>query len=119
MANTAAVLSLSLGKKIPQLIGVDLLDHLNTRRHGITTIAIAILKCTSLKLNQMRETLKDYEAELTVIDLTSHTQTTRSYQEYAQKLRTTPVDELQYQGIALYGDEKLVNKFSGNLPLLR
>ena len=119
MANTAAVLSLSLGKQFPQLIGEDFLDNLNIRRHGITTVAIPILKCTSLKLNEMREALKVHEAELTVIDLTSHTQSTRSYQEYTQKLQSTPIDELQYQGIALYGNEKLVNKFSGNLALLR
>ena len=119
MANTAAVLSLSLGKKIPQLIGEDLLDCLNTRRHGITTVAIAILKSTRYELNQLRERLKAYEADLTVIDLTTHTQSTSSYQEYAQKLKSTPIDELQYQGIALYGNAKLVNKFSGNLALLR
>jgi len=119
MANTAAVLSVSLGKQFPQLIGEDLLDHLNTRRHGISTIAIPILKSTSSHLAQMRETLKEYETDLTVIDLTTHTQSTRSYQEYAIKLKTTPVDQLQYQGIALYGSKKLVNKFSGNLPLLR
>jgi len=119
MANTAAVLSVSLGKQFPQLIGEDLLDHLNTRRHGISTIAIPILKSTSSHLAQMRETLKEYETDLTVIDLTTHTQSTRSYQEYAIKLKTTPVDQLQYQGLALYGSKKLVNKFSGNLPLLR
>jgi hypothetical protein len=119
MANTAAVLSLSLGKKFPQLIGEDLLDCLNARRHGITTVAIAILKSTRFELNQLRERLKAYEADLTMIDLTTHTQSTGSYQEYAQKLKSTPIDELQYQGIALYGNAKLVNKFSGNLALLR
>jgi len=119
MANTAAVLSLSLGKKFPQIIGEDLLDCLDSRRHGITTMAIPILKSSSIKLNQMRESLKAYETDLTVIELPSHTQTTGSYQEYAQKLRATPIDQLQYQGIALYGNAKLVNKFSGNLALLR
>ena len=119
MANTAAVLSLSLGKHFPQLIGEDLRDHVGHRRQGITTVAIAVLKSSESNLGEMREALKSYESDLTVIDLTADTQSTRSYQEYAGKLKTTPVAQLKYQGVALYGDKKLVNKFTGNLALLR
>ena len=119
IANTAAVLSLSLGRKFPELIGKDLTDHQGDRHQGITTAAIPILKGTGSLLKQMREDLKAYEAELTVIDLTRDTQTTRSYQEYADKLESTPLEQLEYQGVAIAGDKKLVNKFTGNLGLLR
>ncbi|MEJ2419021.1 MAG: DUF2000 domain-containing protein [Exilibacterium sp.] len=84
IANTAAVLSLSLGRLNPEMIGYE-----------------------------------EYEPELTVIDLISATQTTKSYDEYSQQFASTPVEELEYLGIALYGSKKLVNKFTGNLGLLR
>ncbi|OMH33878.1 DUF2000 domain-containing protein [Motiliproteus sp. MSK22-1] len=119
IANTAAVLSLSLGRKFPELIGQDLTDNQGDRHHGITTAAIPVLKGSGPLLKEMREALKAHEAELTVIDLTRDTQTTRNYQEYANKLESTPLEQLEYQGVAIYGNKKLVNKFTGNLGLLR
>ena len=119
IANTAAVLSLTLGKQFPTLIGCDLQDSKGDRHHGITTAPIPILKGTRPALKDMREALKSYEPELTVVDLISATQTTKSYEDYADKLQGTPVDQLEYLGVALYGPLKVVNKFTGNLGLLR
>lgn len=119
IANTAAVLSLSLGKLHPQLIGDDLIDSRNERRHGITTLAVPVLKSNGPRLSEVREALRALEGEITVIDLTTDTQSTRSYQEYAAKVRDTPVDQLQYQGVALLGSKQLVKSITGNMALLR
>lgn len=119
IANTAAVLSLTLGKQIPEMIGHDLQDHQGASHAGITTVPIPILKGTRSLLKEMREAVKAHEPELKVIDLISATQSTKSYDDYAQKLASTPVDQLEYFGIALYGAKKIVNKFTGSLGLLR
>lgn len=119
IANTAAVLSLSLGRLLPELIGHDLEDSAGNRRHGITTAAIPILKGTALSLSALRVNVKAYEPELTVLDLISATQTTKSYADYAESMKATPESELQYLGIALYGPGKTVSKFTGSLGLLR
>jgi hypothetical protein len=119
IANTAAVLSLSLGRAAPHLIGRDLQDQHGHRHHGITTIAIPVLKGSCPSLKALREALREHEPVLTVIDLTSATLTTQSYEEYADRLATTPLEDLTYQGLALYGPQKIVNRYVGSLGLLR
>ncbi|MEH6631003.1 MAG: DUF2000 domain-containing protein [Halopseudomonas aestusnigri] len=119
IANTAAILSLSIGKRHPEMIGNDIPDHAGDIHQGITVLPIPILKGTAASLQILREALKPHEPELTVIDLISATRTTQNYTEYSHEMQSTSLDELVYAGIALYGSKKLVNKFTGNLGLLR
>jgi uncharacterized protein DUF2000 len=44
VANTAAVLSINLGKMVPEIVGHDHKDNAGDHHHGITTMAIPILK---------------------------------------------------------------------------
>lgn len=119
VANTAAVLAMSIGKLCPDMVGRDLFDAAGKVRRGITTMALPALKGNADLLRDLREKLQGYEPDLIVVDLVGATRTTRSYEEYAEALAETPEDKQQYLGIALCGDKKVVNKFSGNLPLLR
>jgi hypothetical protein len=82
-------------------------------------MALPTLKGNQDLLCDLRESVQKYEPDLVVVDLVGATTTTKSYEEYAEALAETPEDEQQYLGIAIYGDKKVVNKFSGNLPLLR
>lgn len=113
------MLSLSLGKHSPEIIGDDLKDSKGDIHQGIMTMPIPILKKGNLNLNELREALKAYEPELIVFDLISAAMTTKSYEEYADKMKSTPGKSVQYFGLALYGEVKLVNKFTGSLGLLR
>ena len=119
VANTAAVLSLSLGKEHPELIGPDLVDANRNIHKGITTINIPILKTTEQRLREIRDGLRSYGSEISIVDFTNAAQTTRTYEEYAKKLIETPIDDIKYLGIAIYGEKKLVTKFTGSLPLMR
>jgi len=119
IANTAVVLSISLGKMIPEIIGYDHKDNAGDRHQGITTMAIPILKSSGLLLKEMRQAVKIYEPDLTVIDLIAATQTTKSYAEYVHQYENTPIEHLEYLGLALYGELKVVNKFTGSLGLLK
>jgi hypothetical protein len=119
IANTIAVLAINLGKMFPEFIGHDFKDNAGDSHHGITTIAIPILKSSRALLKNMRQTMKTYEPDLIVIDLITVTQTTKNYADYVRQFESTPVEQLEYLGLALYGSIKIVNKFTGSLGLLR
>ena len=120
IANCASVLSLSLGKKIDGLIGHDLKDIQNRVHTGITTIPISILKSNPSQLKKLREDLFDDKYnECLVVDFTNAAQSTKTYKDYSNAISTTPLEQLQYLGIAIYGPKKLVNKLVGSIGLLR
>ncbi|HEY7357644.1 MAG TPA: DUF2000 domain-containing protein [Ktedonobacterales bacterium] len=116
--NTAAVLALTLGSRMEALIGPDVADGSERVHVGITTLPIPILKADG-------EALKRLWAQATaggdvfVVDFTDAAQTTRAYEDYTQKIRATPSEQLHYLGLALYGKREVVNRLTGSLPLLR
>jgi hypothetical protein len=111
--NSAAVLMMSIGKLHPDLVGHNLEDSLGDMHQGITTVPLPVLKGAK----EIREMIKLHEGELTVVDLIDATFTTASYEEYAVRLKKSEV--LNYHGIAIYGNRKLVNKYTGLLGLIR
>lgn len=119
IANTSAVIAASFGRLYPEMIGEDLIDYQGDWHRGITSIALPILKSSPEQLKIMRKQLREFEPELLVIDLISATRTTRSYEEYATVLAKGPGESVQYQGLGLIGDKKLVTKLTGNMGLIR
>lgn len=117
--NTAAVLGVSLGKLRSEMVGRDLSDSSGFTHRGITTVPIPVLKADAAFLKELRTRLKEFEPELLVVDVISATRTTKSYEEYAAVLETGPEDEIEYFGLALFGDKKLVTSFTGGLALFR
>ena len=118
LVNSAAVLMMSIGKLHPDLVGRNLEDGSGYEHRGITTIPLPVLKGAG-KLKEIREGLKLHEGELTVVDLIDATSNTASYEEYAAELKKSAKEVLNYYGIAIYGNRKLVNKYTGSLGLLR
>jgi len=118
-ANAASVLGVSMGRHHPEMVGHDLTDASGGFRHGITTMAIPILKARPEVIKEMRARLQQFEPDLLVVEVIAATRTTRSYDEYAAAFETTPVGEIEYYGLALFGDKKTVNKFTGGLALMR
>lgn len=120
ISNTAAVLSLTIGKKVEGIIGPDVVDGSGQIHTGITTIPLPILKSTKEELLSLKQKLTSEEfQDLLVVDFSNAAQTTKNYEEYTQKIATYTKENLEYLGIALYGDKKKVNKLTGSLPLLR
>lgn len=114
--NTAAVLSLTLGEKIKGLIGEDLKDKDGVVHTGLTKIPLPILKALGEQISQIyKESLNDQN--LLMVDITDAAQTTKNYKDYEDKLKS--LNELKLLGIALAGPNKLINKLTGNLALLR
>ncbi|MDA7028427.1 DUF2000 domain-containing protein [Bacillus sp. CLL-7-23] len=120
IANTAAVLALTLGRKVEGIIGPEVLDASNRTHEGITTIPIPILKSNKTEIKELKHKV-DHEDlhDLLVVDFSNAAQTTKNYEDYTKKIATIPSDDLDYLGIALYGEKKKVNKLTGSMGLLR
>lgn len=115
--NTAAVLSLSLGKKIEGLIDRDLQDKSGVIHTGLTNTPIPILKSTAEGVKTLLGQAQ--QKNILVIDVSDAAQTTRNYKNYEEKLKEKDTHELQYLGVACAGDKQVIKSLTGNLGLLR
>jgi len=120
IANTAAILGMTLGKQVPELIGRDAADASGQSHLGIITIPVPILKGNRDILKELREKLyaPDYE-DVIVADFSDVAQSCNIYSEYLKKASSTSGPEHTYYGLAICGSKKKVNKLTGSMPLLR
>jgi len=121
VANTAAILGMTLGKRIPEMVGPDVVDTTGNVHPGIILFPIPILKATSEQIKALRETAytSEYSSTLTVVDFSNVAQQCKDYGDYTRQMAQTPTEQLAYLGIAIYGPKKQVNHLTGSLPLLR
>ena len=120
IANTAAILGITMGMKMPDVVGNDVLDLEGNPHMGIIQFPVPILKGNTEILKSIRTKLFDPQfSELTVADFSDLAQGCNTYDEFTHKMASTSESELNYIGIAICGNKKQINKLTGNLPLLR
>ena len=96
IANTAAIMGITLGKQVP------------------------ILKGNVEVIKSIREKLYEPEfSDLTVVDFSDLAQGCKTYDEFIEKMKDVPETELNYYGVAICGAKKKVNKLTGSMALLR
>lgn len=120
IANTAAILGITLGNKRPEVVGCDVSDQSDNVHLGIIEFPVPILKGSPEEIRQIREKLyqSDFQ-DLMVVDFSDLAQGCKSYDEFVQKMKGVPERNLQYLGIAICGAKKKVNRLTGRMPLLR
>lgn len=120
IANTAAMLGISIGNLHPEMVGEDVTDASGNTHLGISTYPISMLKGDEALLKELRLRLFEPEfAGLTAVDFSDVAQKINVYADFAKKTAETPEREHVYFGIALFGDKKKINRLTGMLPLLR
>lgn len=120
IANTAAILGITMGMKMPYVVGSDVLDSDNHLHMGIIRFPVPILKGNPQILKTLRVKLFEPQfSELTVVDFSDLAQRCKTYDEYVRKMANTSETELNYIGIAICGNKKQIGKLTGNLSLLR
>lgn len=120
VANTAAILGITLGKRLPEVVGDDVYDGTGKKHLGIIEFPVPILKGNGEMIKTIREKLYEPEfTDLTVVDFSDLAQGCKTYEEFAEKMRGTSESELSYLGIALCGAKKKVNQLTGSMGLLR
>lgn len=120
IANTAAIMGITLGKRLPEVVGTDIADRSGNVHLGIIEFPVPVLKASCDTIKAVRERLyrPEYQ-ELTVVDFSDLAQGCRTYDEFIEKMGCTPAGGLRYLGVAICGAKKLVNRLTGRMPLLR
>ena len=120
IANTAAILGITMGMKMPDVVGNDVLDLEGNAHMGIIQFPLPILKGNTEILKKLRTKLFEPQfSELTVVDFSDLAQGCKTYNEFTHKMANTSESKLNYIGIAVCGNKKQINKLTGSMPLLR
>lgn len=120
IANTAAILGITLGSRLPEVVGADTADRDGNVHLGIIEFPVPILRSGAAQIKALRRRLYDPAfREITAVDFSDLAQGCKTYQEFTEKMGRAEADGLTYLGLALCGPKKMVNKLTGSLPLLR
>ena len=120
IANTAAIMGITLGKKLPETVGEDVYDKTGKEHLGIIAIPVPVLKGNAGIIKSIRQKLYEPDfSDLIVVDFSDVAQGCNVYDQFTEEMRQVPEADLNYFGIAICGAKKKVNKLTGNMPLLR
>lgn len=120
IANTAAVLALTIGHRVEGFIGKDVKDNDGQVHTGITQVPIPLLKGDSDLIRSIRAKLLDMDpGQIFFVDVCDAAQESKTYAQYEARLKQTPTEQLTYLGIAICGPKKQVNALTGHVGLLR
>lgn len=120
IANTCAIMGITLGKRFPQVVGESVFDKSGNEHLGIIEFPVPILQAEADRIKFIRTKLygEDF-ADVVCVDFSDVAQGCRTYAEFIGKMKLTDAEALAYLGLCICGDKKKVNKLTGNLPLLR
>jgi hypothetical protein len=116
-ANAAAVLAVTLGARVPALIGAAFRDADGDEHPGLIDRGLPILRAPGAGLPDLRA--RALAAALTVIDMPTFGQQTNDYDTFRGQVGETATAELRYLGILVCGPKRAVNRVTGSLALLR
>lgn len=120
IANTAAIMGITLGKEMPEVVGTDVYDKTDNKHLGIIEFPVPILRGNADSIKAIREKLYEPEfLDLTVVDFSDLAQGCKTYDEFIGKMKVVSEDGLNYFGVAICGAKKKVNKLTGSMALLR
>ena len=120
IANTVAIMGITLGKEMPEVVGANVFDKSGNRHLGIIEFPVPILKGNADVIKSIREKLYEPDfTDLTVVDFSDLAQGCKTYDEFIDKMKNISEVDLNYFGVAICGAKKKVNKLTGSLPLLR
>lgn len=119
-ANTAAILGITLGRRLPGMVGEDVADASGRLHPGITRLPVPVLRAGPEELKGLWQRLGEEEfAGLVTADFSDLAQHSPVYEWFTEHMGKAEPEDLRYLGVALCGEKRKVNRLTGSLPLLR
>ncbi len=115
LANAAACITSGLFNQQQDVLG-PAIEGDGVEFIPITKIPIMIVKQTKTITELLNRAKKN---NLKYMVFTREGQSTTSYDEYIERVKGKKVEELDVIGIGVIGEDKLINKFAGDLPLFK
>ena len=95
IANTAAIMGITMGKQMPEVVGADVYDRTGNEHLGIIEFPVPILKGNGEVIKTIRERLYEPEfSDLTVVDFSDLAQGCKTYDEFIEKMKDVSETEL-------------------------
>ncbi len=116
LANAAACITTGIFHGAEEALGEEI-EGEDCTFISITKIGIPVLRKGHKEFGELLERAKNNNLKTMVF--TREAQSTNSYDEYAERVRGKKLEDLTIIGIGVLGEDALVTKFAGDLPLLR
>jgi hypothetical protein len=116
-ANAAAVLGLSLGGRLPHLLGADGMDASGGIHPGLNTHPVPVVTADAQQIAELHAKART-RAEVIAVGFTEVARRARDYASYLDDLATTPQPELEYVAVALFGPRNRITALTKRFPLL-
>lgn len=115
IANTAAIMGITLGKKMPEVVGADVTDKTGNDHLGIIEFPVPILKGNAESIKAIRERLYEPDfSDLTVVDFSDLAQGCKTYDEFIEKMKEVSEIDLELFRNRNLRFKKKVNKLTGS-----
>ncbi|EIZ79445.1 DUF2000 domain-containing protein [Agrobacterium vitis] len=114
--NFAAVLAMSLGKLMPELIGADTPTEDGVGLPGITTVGVPILTAPQGALSGLF--LEAGSLPLRLVYMRAAFEA-RTYEDYTLRIAAAPFEAHDPQALLLAGPRKAVDRICGRLALVK
>ncbi|MFG2056858.1 DUF2000 domain-containing protein [Micromonospora sp. NPDC048930] len=115
--NAAAVLGLSLGGRLPHLLGADGKDASGGIHAGLNTHPVPIVTADARQIAELHVKAQAGE-DIVAVGFTEVARRARDYATYLDNLATTPDSELEYVAMALFGPRNRITALTKRFPLL-
>ncbi len=116
LANATACIASGLFNGESDLLGEQIEGDIFTYI-PITKIPVMILKQNNKKWRELLKRAKRNKLKYMVF--TREGQSTINYEEYIERVKGKSIDDVEVIGIGVLGEDEIISRFSGDLPLLR
>jgi hypothetical protein len=115
--NAAAVLGLSLGGRLPHLLGADGKDASGGVHAGLNTHPVPVVIAPPERLADLHAKARARD-DIIAVGFTEVARRARDYATYLDDLATAGESDLEYVAVALFGPRNRVTALTKRFPLL-